>query len=168
MDPPAYTPPQEQSSTARRSIQDLRAQIVANGSIMRPKNNGNRDSSDHIEVILAKTPAARAASNGSPNTHWDEKQTLALMRGSSGAQQPISTTLVPPDLSASTGSVQGGRHYGVLIKRSHLGDIKIILKGEPKETVEEALEWMLERTEMLVHDLVVRRGRSADDGCCIM
>ena len=36
------------------------------------------------------------------------------------------------------------------IKRGGTSSINIILKGEPKSTVEEALEWMLEQTEMMV------------------
>ena len=45
----------------------------------------------------------------------------------------------------------------------------VAVQGEPRDTVEEALEWMLERTECLMHDLVVRNGRKdPGDGCMVM
>lgn len=35
--------------------------------------------------------------------------------------------------------------------------------------MEEALEWMLERTEQMCHDLIVRNGRpDPGDGCVVM
>lgn len=43
------------------------------------------------------------------------------------------------------------------------------VQGEPRDTVEEALEWMLERTECMMHDIVVRHGRpDPGDTCTVM
>jgi hypothetical protein len=33
----------------------------------------------------------------------------------------------------------------------------MLLKGEPQDTVEEALEWMLDKTEIAVTDILLRR-----------
>ena len=42
------------------------------------------------------------------------------------------------------------------------------MQGEPRDSVEEALEWMLERTEMMVHDLIVRNGRPDPGETCVV
>ena len=71
--------------------------------------------------------------------------------------------------SSSPATAGDGKHYAVLLKRN-VGSktIKIIMRGELKDTVEEALEWMLHQTELLVHDLVVQNGKIDDDGCSLM
>ncbi len=67
-------------------------------------------------------------------------------------------------------SADTGRHYALLVRRSYTTkDLRIILKGEPRDTVEEALEWLLEQTEGMVHEVAVKYGKE-DKGtdCCIM
>ncbi|KAK5137548.1 hypothetical protein LTR08_008528 [Meristemomyces frigidus] len=61
------------------------------------------------------------------------------------------------------------QHYAFLVTRKQNSqDIEIVVKGVPRDTVEEALEWMLERTEDIVHDMLVRHGRQIDSmGCCV-
>lgn len=130
--PPAYTPP--------RSIEGLRAQILANGSLLRPKDDSHtgRSSNDHIELVVAKLPS------------------------------PASKSATAPSASAS--STGANKHYALLVKRTYSKkDVGIILKGEPRDSVEEALEWILERTETQIHEMVSRYGRtSTGDGCCVM
>ncbi|KAK3109365.1 hypothetical protein LTR53_017458, partial [Teratosphaeriaceae sp. CCFEE 6253] len=126
MDPPAYAP-------SGRTIHDLRSQIIANGTVLKPRGNSNQHTADdHIELILAKI-------------HTDALPGLLL--GSSEKQANAQA-------AAASGS-NAGKHYAVLIVRSYSKrDIRIMIKGLPKDTVEEALEWMLEKTEKDVHDLV--------------
>ncbi|KAI7537705.1 hypothetical protein KC331_g10786 [Hortaea werneckii] len=130
--PPAYTP--------SRSIEGLRAQILANGSLLRPKDDSHtgRSSNDHIELVVAKLPTPAGKSTATPSTY-----------------------------ASATGA---NKHYALLVKRTYSKkDVGIILKGEPRDSVEEALEWILERTEMQIHEMVSRYGRaSTGDGCCLM
>ena len=143
MDPPAYVP-----SAPKRSIHDLRTQILANGAMLKPKQNANRPSDDHIELVIAKTPDHSSAASM-------EKRTMT--RGGSTFEV------------ASSSAAHPGKHYAVLCQRSYSKqDVKIIIKGEPRDTAEEALEWMLEKTECLMHDMIVRHGRPASDVCTVM
>ncbi|RMY82658.1 hypothetical protein D0862_11944 [Hortaea werneckii] len=106
---PAYTP--------SRSIEGLRAQILANGSLLRPKDDSSigRSSNDHIELVVAKLPAPTSKSTATPSAY-----------------------------ASSTGS---DKHYALLVKRTYSKkDVGIILKSEPRDSVEEALEWILEQT----------------------
>ncbi|RMY62788.1 hypothetical protein D0863_10843 [Hortaea werneckii] len=130
--PPAYTP--------SRSIEGLRAQILANGSLLRPKDDSHtgRSSNDHIELVVAKLPVPASKSTATASAY-----------------------------ASSTGA---NKHYALLVKRTYSKkDVGIILKGEPRDSVEEALEWILERTETQIHEMVSRYGRaSTGDGCCLM
>ena len=73
-----------------------------------------------------------------------------------------------PTSSSTPGS--GGQHYAVLVRRTRTSarDVHVLIQGEPKDSVEEALEWMLERTEMVMHDLLVKYAKPNEDGCCVM
>ncbi|KAK4546929.1 hypothetical protein LTR36_001661 [Oleoguttula mirabilis] len=147
MDPPAYT--STRAAVPHRSIQDLRSQILANGSIMKPRNNPERPSDDHLELVVAKVGGM------GPPPGMSEKQAVAAAYN----QQP----------QASSSSA-GGKHYAILLQRSYTKKaVNIVVKGEPRDTVEEALEWLLEQTEVAIHDMVVKHGRSANDlECCVM
>ncbi|KAI7239389.1 hypothetical protein KC330_g1918, partial [Hortaea werneckii] len=117
--PPAYTP--------SRSIEGLRAQILANGSLLRPKDDSHtgRSSNDHIELVVAKLPAPTSKSTATS--------------------------------SADASSTGANKHYALLVKRTYSKkDVGIILKGEARDSVEEALEWILERTETQIHEMVSR------------
>ncbi|KAK5726283.1 hypothetical protein LTR17_012903 [Elasticomyces elasticus] len=150
MNPPAYSP--------GRTIHDLRVQIIANGTILKPRADPNRAADNHIELIMAKWHS-NAPSVISPvlekQKHFSEKQ------------RPASTTTTStlPESSSAT----DGKHYAVLIVRSYSKqDIRILIKGEPKDTIEEALEWMLDATEKDVHSLVVKFGRAERETCAVM
>lgn len=115
--PPSYTPePSLLALQQRRSIQDTRALILGNASMLKPKR---RD--ECIELIVAKH------------------------QGDTGQRC----------------------HYAFLVtRRPGESDISIILKGKPKETVEDALEWLLERTEVLMEEILLRHAKVVDTECC--
>ena len=166
MDPPAYDAKALGSTPHPRSIRELRAQIIANGSVMRTHNNGSgAHSDDHIELIVAKTPAFAASQQhqAARSTHWSEKHAGDEINS---FKSTLPTAKKP---SSPSSSAHDGKHYAVLVRRNtSTKTVKIIVKGEPKDTVEEALEWMLERTEMTLHDLVVRFGKPDEEGCLVM
>ena len=132
---------------------------------MRPSQNNERPSDDHIELIVAKTPAFTSAQQASRSTHWNERQTLATASDATRSLANPASNRPNPSMSLT----HDGKHYAVLMRRSGTSKaVKIIVQGEPKGTVEEALECMLERTEMVMHDMVVRYGRPDNDGCTVM
>ncbi|KAK0928633.1 hypothetical protein LTR29_017305 [Friedmanniomyces endolithicus] len=115
MDPPAYTATLTNgdshlptpSPAPRRSILEMRALILDNAAILRPRK---RD--DAIHLILAKHTSPRQAS---------------------AEEVPLQ------------------QHYAFLVQRKVTDtEIQIMLKGEPRDSIEEALEWMLERTQTVV------------------
>ncbi|KAK5683466.1 hypothetical protein LTS10_004999 [Elasticomyces elasticus] len=123
MNPPAYS--------SGSTIHDLRVQIIANGTILKPRHDPSQAADNHIELITAKWHT-NAPSIISPalekQKHFSEKQ------------RPASTTIATtlPESSSAT----DGKHYAVLIVRSYRKqDIRMLIKGEPKDTIEEALEW---------------------------
>lgn len=157
MDPPSYT---ATATAPNRSIQDLRAQIIANGTLIRPSTDVHFGSEDHIELIVAKTPATAPSQQAYRNKNFNEKQTLNADGTFNFPQDQA------PQGSSSTAS---SKHYAVLVRRHGSGQkIRIIIKGHAKSTVEEALEWMLEKTEMIMHDMVVQNGRQDEADCVVM
>jgi len=70
---------------------------------------------------------------------------------------------------ASAEEVPLVQHYAFLVsRRTGEEDINIIVKGQPKDTIEEALEWMLDRTETIMEQMLLKHGRNIDSlGCCI-
>jgi hypothetical protein len=75
----------------------------------------------------------------------------------------------PQQTAASSSDAGGGKHYAVIAKRNGSNTtIKIVIKGEPKDTIEEALEWMLEHTQMIMHDMIVKNSKQDNGGCTVM
>jgi len=60
-------------------------------------------------------------------------------------------------------------HYAFLVTRSATDkDIEILLKSKPQDTIEEALEEMLDRSQTLMEEVLLRHGQhSTSTGCCI-
>jgi hypothetical protein len=135
MDPPAYTP--------RRTIGDLRHQIIANASVLRPRSNDERSRADHVEVIIAKWP-----SDDLTFSFPSEKASAA----------------------GSSSRPNANKHYALLIKRTLSNTkVEIIVRGAPRDTIEEALEVVLEETERAMHAHVLKYGKLApNDGCLVM
>lgn len=59
-------------------------------------------------------------------------------------------------------------HYAFLVMRKPKEfDIHIVLKGEPRDSIEEALEFLLERTQTVMEEMLLKHGRHMDSGCCV-
>ena len=60
------------------------------------------------------------------------------------------------------------QHYAFLVMRKpNEIDISIVVKGQPKDTIEEALEWMLDRTQTIMEEMLLRHGKhTPETGCC--
>ncbi|KAH9825995.1 hypothetical protein Tdes44962_MAKER03778 [Teratosphaeria destructans] len=140
MDPPAYTAPAS-APKPPRTILDLRAQILANASLL------NRSTEDQIEVIVAKAGAVPAAP--SPMLSGNEKR-------------PITQVMEDPASSSAA-----NKHYALVVRRTYerrfLG---ILMQGEPRDSVEEALEWLLERMEREMHGMVFKYGKKVEHVDC--
>ena len=167
MDPPTYTAAVPTATTAidppKRTIQDLRAQILAHGTVIRPQHDVHYGSEDHIELLVAKTPAHTTRQQAARTPNFNEKQSTRM-----NSDGTFNFQLARQETGASS-TAGDSKHYAVLIRRSGSSTkIRVIIKGEPKDSVEEALEWMLERTQMIVHDMVVKYSKQDVDECTIM
>jgi hypothetical protein len=133
---------------------------------MRPRNDPHYGSEDHIELIVAKTPAYASTKQASRSPNFDEKKKMVMREDGTLDYQLRGTTTAS---SSQELQANGNKHYAVLLRRSNsVSKVRVIIKGEPKDTVEEALEWMLERTEMVMHDMIVKSGTADEDECSIM
>jgi hypothetical protein len=73
-----------------------------------------------------------------------------------------------PTHQASAEEIVVDQHYAFLVMRRYKElDVQIILKGEPRDTIEEALEWMLDRTEGIMEEILLRHGTHAVTNCCV-
>ncbi|KAK3051528.1 hypothetical protein LTR09_007183 [Extremus antarcticus] len=171
MDPPTYTPSAPAAPPPpHRSILDLRAQILAHGTIIKPQNDSQYGPEDHIELLVAKTPKLTSSQQAYRTQNFNEKQS-SKMRPDGTFDFQLARQQTAGSLSAASSSSAGAdrKHYAVLVRRNGSNErIRIIIKGEPKDTIEEALEWMLERTQMIVHDMVVKNSKQDVDECVIM
>ena len=158
-DPPAYTATVPAlPTTTQRTIQDTRALILANASIIKPRAKGD----EPIELILGKTKslaeiAAAAEANSRSRSFTSQLSNVTIRISDSPAAAPSSGSTPERRPSEVPAARAAGRHYAVLVYRIGVGGLNILLKGEPQETVEEALEWMLDKTEMAVTDILLRR-----------
>ena len=148
----------------RRTIQDLRAQIIANATILEPRHDHERPANNHVEVILAKIHSGVRT----PQPSGSLPPRIRPAVGKSGSVSGISSASEKQALATEHNGTSGnGQHYAVLVRRSFVKqNVQMLIKGEPRDTVEEALEWMLERTETEMHGMVVRYGKQASDGTC--
>ncbi|KAF2721906.1 hypothetical protein K431DRAFT_284355 [Polychaeton citri CBS 116435] len=159
LQPPSYT-----SSTSTRSILDLHTQIRANASILNPRNNDERSSDDHLEVITAEVPAAGNVPNQSRSSTSGLPSSSRNPSGSDIADGVGSTS--PPKLTKEG----GGGHYAVIVRRTNSKrSIKIILRSRVRATVEDALEDLLRLTERELHSRLEAYGRQTkDEECTVM
>jgi hypothetical protein len=105
------------------------------------------------------------------------QDTRALILGNAAIIKPRKRSEEPIELvvakhktpQASAEEVAVVSHYAFLVcRKSGEKEIDIILKGKPRDTVEEALEEMLDRTEGLMEEVLLRHGKHAESlGCCI-
>lgn len=159
-DPPAYTASVAAPPTSiKRSLEDTRQLIFSNASIIRPrqKNEGP------IELVVGKTrpPAGDLPSTGTRSF------TSSTSRVRISVTDQPQTTPNSSDSAESDGTRVGGRHYAALVNRSvDSTSIDMIILGEPQDTIEEALEWMLDRTQIVITDMMSRHRKQVSAGCC--
>lgn len=149
MDPPAYTPTiPSPPTTTRRTIEDTRALILANASIFKQKAKDYQP----IDLVVGKTRSAADVAAGTINTRSFVSQTSNVtIRINDGPATTSSSDASPERRVSDHDSARVvGKHYAALIYRTGAArqEIKILIKGEPQDTVEEALDWMLDKTEM--------------------
>ena len=161
MDPPAYTPTQPAApTTTKRSIEDTRALILCNAQIIKPRHrvDGN------IMLVVGKTrpPIPQGQGSGVRTfTHSTSNTTIRIAEPTeAGSRRPSAA-----DLSLAPAQRQQGKHYAALVAKGN-AQIQQILRGEPQDTVEEALEWMLDRTEIIVAEMLEKHGKQMTSGCC--
>ena len=159
MDPPAYTatipaPP----TTTRRAIEDTRALILANAAVLKPRSKTN----EQVELIIGKTRnAADVLATSQRTRSFTSQLSNVTIRISDGPAAASSSNNSPERRASENGGARtAGRHYAVLVYRTSTGGsqgFSMLLTGEPQDTVEEALEWMLDKTEMEITEMLSKR-----------
>jgi hypothetical protein len=159
LDPPAYTPTIPAApTTTRRTIEDTRALILANAAVLKPRSKTN----EQVELIIGKTRNAADVLAASQRTRsFTSQLSNVTIRISDGPAAASSSNTSPERRDSENGGARTkGSHYAVLVYRTGIGGpqgINILVKGEPQDTVEEALEWMLDKTEIEVTDMLSKR-----------
>ena len=155
MDPPAYTlttsaPP----TTLRRTVEDTRALIFANAMLIR--STETQKLGLPIELVLGKTRPSKSRSSSTARSFVSttSNYTIRVTDTAEPAAGSSSLAAAERNQSDTNNARQSGKHYAALICRSgsHGHVITPILVGEPQESVEEALEWLLDQTETRVTD----------------
>lgn len=163
-EPPAYTPtlPAQPTST-QRTIEDTRSLILSNAQILRPWTKTS--DAGHLSIVIGKTkPPIPQTSSARTFTHSASNTTIRIAdaseNGSNGGRSRQASIAAEP-----TPQRQQGKHYAALVSRSS-ASLQLILRGEPQETIEEALEWLLDRTEIVVAAMLDRHAKQTPSGCC--
>lgn len=155
-DPPAYTPEVRVPATStRRTIEDTRALILGNANVMKKYKDWGP-----IELIVGKTrsPAKVIDIANSTRSFTSQKSNVTLVINDSPAAGSSSRGASERRISNSDAFRVAGKHYAVLVYRTaHRGELAILMKGEPQDTVEEALEWLLDKTEMEITDMLAKQ-----------
>ena len=185
MDPPAYTATVAATPTAtKRSIEDTRALILANASIIKyvvecqdKKThalilvNHSRSRQYPVELIIGKTkPPSQQVSSGSRSrsfTSLTSGVTIRVNDAPQSSSRSSSQSAAEATASGPDGERAVGRHYAALVTKHFSGpDLQVIILGEPQDTVEEALEWMLDRTEIIITGMLSRHRKQVGSTCC--
>lgn len=166
MDPPEYTPsaPLMPTST-RRSIEDTRALILHNASIIKPRNKLD----GAVELIVGKVNPSRHPEPTTSHRSFTSTRSNVTIRVEDPPGPSTSNTTSTEQPSASTAPVREvGKHYAALVCRgSSSADIQVLLVGEPQDNIENALEWLLDRTEVVVTEMLSRHKKRVWAGCCV-
>lgn len=164
MDPPAYTPtPSARPTTTQRSIEDTRALILSNAQIIRPRLRIEGS----VTIVLGKAkPQAPpgSATTSRSFTHSTSNTTIRIADVNGDESRRGSAVENVPDANPQR---QQGKHFASLVARGNSQQIQQILRGEPQDTVEEALEWLLDRTEIVVAEMLERHAKQMTSGCCM-
>ena len=162
MDPPAYSlttpaPP----TTTRRSIEDTRALILSNATLLASRLDLKDPTTVSLVLAKAPPPSSPDTSGARSFTHSASNVTIRLApspEGNSSGERSRRNSVARER--------QQGRHYAILVAKGKGTEIAVILRGEPQESVEESLEWVLDRTESVVGEMVERHGRVVKGVCC--
>ncbi|KAK5170128.1 uncharacterized protein LTR77_004712 [Saxophila tyrrhenica] len=163
-DPPAYTETILAPPTAlKRTVKDTRQLILANASMMRPHVKTGA-----IELVTGKTRGPTPTTGPRSFISTTSNVTIRIRDSSPspGDQTPPSERR-PSDSNA--GSRVAGKHYAALVSKSmdtRSTGTEVIILGEPQNTVEEALEWMLDRTEIVITEMLANHRKEAQVTCC--
>ena len=166
VDPPAYTAttPAPPTST-KRSMEDTRFLIFSNTSIIKPLGKGEGP----IELVIGKTRVPVTPGTFTGTRSFTSQTSNVTIRINDTAERSPSPSRSPERRESDSNAVRvAGRHYAALVYRTAMApkDIHMIMLGEPQDSIEEALEWMLDRTEIVITDMLSRHRKQATASCC--
>ena len=118
-----------------------------------------------IEVIVGKTKPPVSTSGTRSFTSHTSNVTIRINEPPEASSSSSKTSERRPSEINAT-SVRS-RYYAAIVNRTILSnDIHVLILGEPQDTIEEALEWMLDRTQTLITDILSRHRKQVGLGCC--
>ena len=90
---------------------------------------------------------------------------LVVARTKAPPPRSLQTSLMGADTENATPTVE--KHFAVLLHRGEQAtEIIVLIEGQPQNSIEEALEYVLEKTEVVLQQMLVTHGRRADGFCC--
>lgn len=165
--PPAYTPTAPAApTTLYRTMEDTRTMILANAWIIR----SNMKVGDY-NIVMGKTRGPAAPTTGARSFVSQTSNVTIRLRDESPSAQATQERSVTPERRPSDSGLVGtrvaGKHYASLVaKELQTRTIEVIILGEPQDTVEEALEWLLDRSEIVVTEMLANHRKQALTTCC--
>ncbi|WPG99268.1 Hypothetical protein R9X50_00208000 [Acrodontium crateriforme] len=118
------------------------------------------------------SPSPASAALPAPRRTFQDIRKQILINGQLMLQRnnqslvEVLLAMVPPGTNESSEIANASKHYALLTTPSHKSDnrIHILLRGEPRDTVEEAMIQLLEKLEMMVHDVYVKNFSTPSEG----
>ena len=118
----------------------------------------NRSLQDTRALILANAQVIKPRKKD-----WDID--LVVARTKAPEPRSLQASLMGADTEEPTPTVE--KHFAVLLHRAEQGtEIVVLIEGQPQDTIEGALEYVLEKTEVVLQQMLVTHGRRADGFCC--
>lgn len=164
-DPPAYTAAAPRShTTLRRTIEDTRQMILANVWMI----TGNMRVGQ-VDIVVGKTrPKPPTSSSGARSFVSTTSQVTIRVAGQPSSEPPAESSASARRPSAAA-AYPPGKHYAAVVARStdpQVAKIDMVLQGEPQDTVEDALESLLDDSQGLVTDMLANHRKQVLPVCC--
>ena len=124
------------------------------------------------DIVIGKTRPQATATSTSGSRSFVSTTSNVTIRLRDESPNPAVPSVTPerrPSESGPAGSRVGGRHYAAVVARHtdpQSPTVQVIILGEPQDTIEEALEWLLDRTEIVVTEMLGNHRKQATTTCC--
>lgn len=119
-----------------------------------------------VDIVIGKTRPKALAAGARSFVSTTSNVTIRVADQASDSSAESSTTARRPSGAAMYPS---GKHYAAVVARStdpQVSKIDMIIQGEPQDTVEDALESLLEDSQIVVTEMLANHRKQAFPSCC--